>query len=395
MTIRIFLKKGREKSLLNRHPWVFSGAVSAVDGSPDPGETVQIVSHAGQFLAWGAMSPKSQIAVRVWSVESDQPVSTDFFHIRIKQAVSRRSSLLKNPHSACRLIYAESDSLPGIIVDKYGDFLVCQFLSAGAEHWKAVVVHALAELVPCKGIYERSDATVREKEGLPVSTGVLWGAPPENPVVISEANLTFQVDVLTGHKTGFYLDQRENRLRVARYCPDQEVLNCFCYTGGFGIHALYAGAAHVIQVDASAQSLTAARTHADINALDPARMDYVEADVFHLLRHYRDSRKQFDVIILDPPKFAESRSQVDKAARGYKDINLLAMKLLRPGGTLVTFSCSGMVEPGLFQKIVADAAVDAGRFGQIIEWLHQADDHPVGLNFPEGLYLKGLVCRII
>lgn len=394
MTVRVVLKKGREKSLLNRHPWVFSGAVSIVDGNPEPGETVEIVSYQGQFLAWGAFSPRSQIAVRVWSFDSTEPVSMDFFYNRIKQAVFRRNPILISSDSACRLINAESDELPGVIVDKYAGFLVCQFLSVGAERWKRAITDTLADLIPCQGIYERSDASVREKEGLPLSTGVLWGKSPENPILISEANLTFHVDIKAGHKTGFYLDQRNNRFRVAPYCQDREVLNCFCYTGGFGIHALKAGAAHVTQVDASAPSLAMAKVHAEINTCDAARMDCVEADVFHLLRRYRDSRKQFDVIILDPPKFAESRSQVEKAARGYKDINLLAIKLLRPCGILITFSCSGMVGPDLFQKIVAGAAADANRFGQIIEWLHQADDHPVGLNFPEGLYLKGLVCRI-
>ncbi|MFZ3048613.1 MAG: class I SAM-dependent methyltransferase [Desulfatirhabdiaceae bacterium] len=394
MTARVVLKKGREKSLLNRHPWVFSGAVSVVDGKPEPGETVEIVSHQGHFLAWGAFSSMSQIRVRAWSFDSTESVSTDFFRDRIKQAVSRRQSILIRPDVACRLIYAESDALPGVIVDKYADFLVCQFLSVGAERWKRVIVDILVDLIPCRGIYERSDASVREKEGLLSSIGVLWGEPPVNPIMISEGNLIFHVDVKAGHKTGFYLDQRNNRFRAAQYCTDREILNCFCYTGAFGIHAIKAGAAHVTQVDASAPSLTMAKVHAEINSCHPARMDCVEADVFHLLRRYRDSRKQFDVIILDPPKFAESRSQVEKAARGYKDINLLAMKLLRPDGILITFSCSGMIDLNLFQKIVADAATDANRFGQIIEWLHQATDHPVGLNFPEGLYLKGLVCRI-
>lgn len=392
---RIILKPGREKSILNRHPWIFSGAVAGIEGDPGPGDTVDILSHRKVLVGRGAFSPRSQIVCRVWSFCPDEEIGPDFFCRSIRNSVSRRNFLHPfESHSACRLVYAESDHLPGIIVDRYADFLVCQFLSSGAERWKGLMVEILAQEVSCRGIYERSDTPAREKEGLAPAAGVLFGQAPPDFIRIREEDIRFDVDVRNGHKTGFYLDQRDNRRRLSRYVAGKELLNCFCYTGGFGITALAAGADHVTQVDTSAEALDMAAHHADINSLDPTRMDYIQADVFQLLRKYRDSRKQFDVIVLDPPKFAESMSQVEKAARGYKDINLLAMKLLRPGGILATFSCSGRIGPELFQKIVADAATDAGRFGQVLGWLHQGADHPVDLSFPEGLYLKGLICRM-
>ncbi|MGH2521640.1 MAG: class I SAM-dependent rRNA methyltransferase [Anaerolineales bacterium] len=400
----ITLKLGREKSLLRRHPWVFSGAVAKVEGDPQPGETVVVCASDGAPLALGAYSPHSQIAVRIWSFDPAESVTPAFFRERLRLALdSRHPSLVMiwprsrpNHHSsltAYRLVNAESDGLPGVIVDRYAEFLVCQFLTAGAEYWKREIVTLLADLLPFAGIYERSDVDVRAKEGLAPTTGVLAGSPPPDLVEIEEYACRFAVDVRRGHKTGFYLDQRENRALVAEFSEGREVLNCFAYSGGFGVWALKGGAAHVTNLDSSSAALELAQRNVELNGLNPAQVEHVVGDAFQVLRQYRDARRQFDLVILDPPKFAESRSQVERAARGYKDINLLAFKLLRPGGLLFTFSCSGLIEPELFQSVVAGAALDAGREAQIIQRLAQAPDHPVALNFPEGAYLKGLVCR--
>jgi 23S rRNA (cytosine1962-C5)-methyltransferase len=303
-------------------------------------------------------------------------------------------STFRLPLSALRLVNAESDGLPGVIVDRYGEYLVCQFLSVGAEYWRREIVTLLADLMPFAGIYERSDVDVREKEGLPLATGVLAGSPPPDLIEIDEYGVRFAVDVRSGHKTGFYLDQRDNRALVAEYAEGREVLNGFAYTGAFGVWALRGGAVKVTNVESSAAALDLARRNVELNGFDAERVENVAGDVFHVLRQYRDARRQFDLIVLDPPKFADSRSQIEKASRGYKDINLLAFKLLRPGGLLFTFSCSGLVTPDLFQKIVAGAALDSGRDVQIVRRMTQAPDHPVALNFPEGEYLKGLVCRV-
>ena len=401
------LKKGREKSLLNRHPWVFSGAIDAISGQIDPGQTVDVVSVNGTWLAKGAFSPHSQIAVRIWSFTQDEEISIDFFRNRISRAILARTLPgTRQNFSACRLIHAESDGLPGITVDKYGNYLVCQFLSAGAEHWKTDLVRILEEQFYgtqhygglencfCKGIYERSDVAIREKEGLFPATGVLSGDCPPERIQIEENNLRFRVDVLKGHKTGFYLDQKENRAMIPEFCKGSDVLNCFAYTGAFGVTALAAGAESVTNIESSVALLYQARENIELNGLDSSRVENLPEDVFHTLRRFRDGRRKFDVIILDPPKFAESQSQIPKACRGYKDINLLAAKLLNPGGTLITFSCSGLMPPDLFQKIIADAARDAGRNGQIVRRLYQASDHPTALEFPEGTYLKGLICRV-
>lgn len=390
------LKLGREKSLLRRHPWIFSGAVARLEGDPQPGETVDVCAADGRWLARAACSPRSQICARVWTFAEDETITPDFFRSRLARALTARNLLsnLQSPVSAVRLVNAESDFLPGLIVDRYADWLVCQFLSAGAEKWKREIVAALGELVPNAGIYERSDVDVRAKEGLPPVTGVLAGAPPPELVEIEESGCRFLVDVQRGHKTGFYLDQRNNRALLAGYASGREVLNAFAYTGSFGVLALRGGAAHVTNLDSSAAALELARRNIELNGFDKIRITHHLGDAFAVLRQYRDARRQFDLIVLDPPKFAESQRQVERAARGYKDINLLAFKLLRPGGLLFTFSCSGAIEPALFQKIVADAAVDAGCEAQILQRMTQAADHPVALSFPEGEYLKGLVCRV-
>lgn len=388
----IILKPGREKSLLRRHPWIFSGAVQNVDDEPVSGGTVDLLSSKGDFLARAAYSPHSQIRARVWTFD-DEPVDADFLSKRIHAAIVQRSTFnLQLSTNALRLIHAESDGLPGLIVDRYGDMLVLQALTTGSEFWKQTIADILLEETGLSTIYERSDADVRELEGLPPKVGLLRGSSLHSPLTIHEHGLKFTVNLAEGHKTGFYLDQRMNRLRVRELAKDRDVLDCFCYTGGFTVNALAGGAKSVVSVDASASALALGRENAALNGQQAQSQEWIEADVFQLLRKFRDEGRSFDMIVLDPPKFAPTSAQAEKAARGYKDINLLAFKLLRAGGILVTFSCSGGVDAALFQRIVAAAALDAGMDAQIVEHLSQASDHPVALHFPEGAYLKGLVC---
>ena len=391
-----FIKPGRSKSLERRHPWVFSGAVARIEGAPAPGDTVKILSEKGKFLAQGAFSPSSQILLRVWTFDEGEEIDAAFFRRRLEEAFSLRRQLFpeKSEKSALRLVNAEADGLPGVVIDRYGEILVCQFSSAGGERWRGEIVRQLRELTGAPTVYERSDLEVRSKEGLPQRCGLLWGAEPPDLVEISEYGCRFLVDIRRGHKTGFYLDQRENRRLAGEFAVAAQVLNCFSYSGGFAVPALKGGAENVVNIDASADALELARRNILRNDLDDQRVTHLCGDVFALLRRFRDERRCFDLIILDPPKFAESRHQLPGACRGYKDINLLAFKLLKPEGTLFTFSCSGMLEPDLFQKIVADAALDAGRRALVIKHLRQDADHPVALNFPEGAYLKGLICQV-
>ncbi len=392
---QIRLKPGRQKPLLRRHPWIFSGAVAAVEGDPGSGETVEVLDAGGQFVARGAYSPESQIRVRIWSFDPEEQIDAAFFRARLGRALALRQSLqLGNVSSAMRLVHAESDGLPGLVVDRYRDTLVIQVLSAGIERWRQTLADLLLEQTDAERIYERSDVEVRRLEGLPERTGLLRGDQPPELVDIVENEIRFGVDLRQGHKTGFYLDQRENRALVRQLATGREVLDAFCYTGGFTLNTLAGGAAAVTAVDSSTDALEQGRQNLDLNQFAPDAVEWVDGDVFNVLRTFRDQARSFDLIVLDPPKFAPTRSQAQQAARGYKDINLLAFKLLRPGGLLVTFSCSGGIEADFFQKIVADAAVDAEVDAQIIEWLHQSSDHPVLLHFPEGAYLKGLVARV-
>jgi 23S rRNA (cytosine1962-C5)-methyltransferase len=391
--ISIVLKLGREKSLLRHHPWVFSGAIDTVEGDPHAGETAEILSSKRDCLGTGAYSPHSQIRIRVWTFKKDQPIDASFFRARMDQAIGSRAARPTGKESACRLINAESDGLPGLVVDKYSQFLVCQFLSAGSERWKDEIILQLQQIFSPAGIYERSDADVRLKEGLELRSGTLWGESPPELLRIEEGPCRFLVDIRKGHKTGFYLDQRVNREAVADYSHGGSILNCFSYTGGFGIWALRGGAEYVTEVESSASAIELSTRHVEINGFDSGKVDHLQGDVFEVLREFRNANRRFDLIVLDPPKFVDSRSQMLKGTRGYKDINLLAFKLLKPGGILFTFSCSGLVTPDLFQKIVADAALDAGRDAQILRTLTQGPDHPTSLNFPEGAYLKGLICR--
>ena len=388
----LILNTGREKSLLRRHPWIFSGAIHHLDDEPASGSTVDLLSFNKQFLARASYSPQSQIRARVWTFE-DEPVDKEFFRKRICSAIKTRYSLFDPSSSdSLRLIYAESDGLPGLIVDRYDDMLVLQSLTAGSEYWKEIIADLLLEETGLKNIYERSDSDVRELEGLEQKVGILRGTNPQLPITISEHNLKFNVNIQSGHKTGFYLDQRKNRLRVRELAKNKDVLDCFCYTGGFTVNALAGGAKSVVSVDSSEDALILAKENIALNHFPANEATFIEGDVFQLLRKFRDENRSFDMIILDPPKFAPTAAQAERAARGYKDINLLAFKLLRAGGILVTFSCSGGVDAGLFQKIIAGAALDAGVEAQIVEHLSQGADHPVSLHFPEGAYLKGLIC---
>lgn len=389
----LVLKPGREKSLLRRHPWIFSGAIHHVDGEPASGGTVNLLSFKGDFLAYAAYSPVSQIRARVWTFDPDEQVDPDFFRKGIRTAIHARDTWRRTQVTdALRLVYAESDGLPGLIVDRYGDVLVLQSLTAGSEFWKGTIVDILLEETGLQTVYERSDADVRELEGLQPVAGLLRGALPNARITIHENGLQFSINLETGHKTGFYLDQRQNRLRVRELAKGRDVLDCFCYTGGFTLNALAGGANSVVAVDASAEALSLGCENLALNGQQAGSVEWCEGDVFQVLRKFRDEGRSFDMIVLDPPKFAPTAAQAEKASRGYKDINLLGFKLLRPGGILVTFSCSGGVDAYLFQKIVASAALDSGVVAQIVEYLSQGPDHPVALNFPEGTYLKGLVC---
>ena len=396
---KVVLRGGRERSLLRRHPWVFSGAVASepAAGAVASGETVAVVGANGALLGYGSYSPSSQIRVRMLSFGEAVPDEAMVVS-RVAAAVGRRADFFANAYTnAMRLVNAESDGLPGVVADYYAGWVVCQFTSAGAEYWKRVVASALMKFAPfCQGVAERADAEVRAKEGLAVAGfAVLEGAEPPELVEISEGPCKFLVDVRKGHKTGFYLDQRDARMAVGSLANNAEVLNCFSYTGGFGLFARQCGATSVTQVDVSGDALELAKRNEALVHLCGTKMEYVEEDVFKFLRKCRDSGRRFDMIVLDPPKFAETRSQVMKAARGYKDINLLAMKLLRPNGVLATFSCSGAMTEELFGKILAEAAEDAGRDFQVIAKTRQGADHPVALSFPEGHYLKGVVLRAI
>ena len=386
----IVLKKGREKSLRRRHPWIFSGAVEKASGKS--GETLEVRDSAGKALAVAAYSPKSQIRARVWTFDPRQEVDAGFFRTRIQKALALREALPAAKHSnALRLINAESDGLPGLVVDRYADVLVAQFLAAGVERWRDTILDLLVEISGCEAIFERSDAEVRKLEGLEAKVGFARGNRNALRCPIIEHGLNFRVDVEQGQKTGFFLDQRENRQRVRALAAGREVLDGFSYTGGFAIAALAGGAKRVHAIESSKDAIQVAKENLAANPLDAAKIEFVQGDVFARLRTLRDQNAKFDLVVLDPPKFAPSAAQVKNAARAYKDINLWALKLLTPGGLLATFSCSGGVSAALFQSIVAGAAVDAGADAKIIERFGAAADHPVALEFPEGEYLKGLL----
>lgn len=386
----IRLRAGRERSLQRRHPWVFESAIAK--GGADPGETVRVESAEGEFLAWAAFSPSSQIRVRAWSFDAAERIDAAFFERRIARALAMRERL-QVPSDAVRLVHGESDGLPGLIVDRYGETLVAQFGAAGVERWKTVIVEALLRQTGLKRFYERSDASVRALEGLPEQTGWLAGEGATE-LTIREHDWRLSLDIATGHKTGYYLDQRDNRRRfaeVVRQHGCKRVLNCFSYTGGFSVAALAGGAERVISVDSSGPALARASAHVALNGFEAARHEALDADVNKTLRALIAAGEQFDAIVLDPPKLAPTSAHAERAARAYKDINRLGLKLLAPGGLLFTFSCSGGVGPELFHKIVAGAGMDAQVDAYILERVAAAPDHPQTLYFPEGDYLKGLL----
>jgi len=386
------VKPGRDRSLRHRHPWLFSGAIASVEGEPASGATVEVRAADGDLLALAAWSPASQIRARVWSF-APTSIDASFIALRLRRAIAARAGMLDARHSGMRIVHGESDGLPGVVADRYADVVVVQLLSAGAEAWRDAIVDALADATPARAIVERSDADVRALEGLAPRVAVARGTLPD-PVVFRENGIDYAVDVLAGQKTGFYLDQRDNRRIVGDHAAGRQVLNAFCYSGGFTLACLAGGATRVVSVDSSAPALALGRANLARNpALDASRAQWLEADVFAELRRLRDADASFDLIVLDPPKFAPTAHHAERAARAYKDINLLALKLLAPRGYLATFSCSGGIGPELFQKIVAGAAQDARADAAIVGRFTASADHPVALAFPEGEYLKGLLVR--
>lgn len=391
----VILKPGRAKSAHNRHPWVFSGAIARTSGDPAPGEAVRVLDHRGAFVASGYYNRHSQIRVRLVSWDPAHPISEELWRELLAESVARREALLASQDTTVgRLVFAESDGLPGLILDRYGDWLVLQALTAGVDLRKQMLARAALELTEAHGVYERSDVDVRRQEGLGETKGVLAGEEPPERIEVLEHGVRWLADVHAGHKTGLYLDQRANRQRLMPYARGARVLNVFAYTGGFGICAARAGAREVVHVDSSADALALTREHVALNGLNAQAHRYIVGDAFQVLREMRDAGEQYDLVVLDPPKFAFSQRDVPAATRGYKDINMLGMALVRPGGTLATFSCSGRVSEELFQKVLFGASVDVGRAVRILERLHQAPDHPVLLTFPEGGYLKGVVASV-
>jgi 23S rRNA (cytosine1962-C5)-methyltransferase len=395
---RLYLRPERAKPVIQRHPWIFSRAIARIEGDPAPGSLVDIYTHDGRRLAAGYWNPRSQIQARILTWD-DEPIDDGWWKRRLSRAIDARQALrAEHQTNACRLIHAESDYLPGLIVDQYDEWLVLQALTLGIDQRKHEMARFLLELTGARGVYERSDVDVRRKEGLPPHRGPLAGDVPPEHVLIAEAGIALAVPIATGHKTGFYLDQRPNRMLtvmlIRRLGAGAHLLNLFSYTGGFGLQALAAGAERVVQVDSSADALALAAQQIELNAFDAARVEHVQADVFDYIRELNARGSQFDVVVCDPPKFAQSEQQVERAARGYKDLNLHSFRLVKPGGYLLTFSCSGAISRDLFQKIVFGALADSGRDGQILMHLGAGEDHPIALTFPEGEYLKGLLIRV-
>ena len=392
---QLVLKPGREKSLVRRHPWIFSGAVEDLDGgAAAPGETVRVRSAEGRFLAYAAYSPRSQIRARAWSFDETATIDRAFMHAAIERAIAYRARVVDRHTDACRLVHGECDALPGLVVDRYADTAVMQCSSTGAEYWREAYADALIDAGICRRVYERSDAETRNLEGLAPRSGRVRGDEPPEAIRVHEEGLQFLVDVRQGQKTGFFIDQRDNRARLGSLAHGRDVLDVFCYTGGFVLAALAGGAASVTAIDSSAEALRRARENVAASHLDATRVEWQEADAFARLRALHAQGRRFDLVVLDPPKFAPTARHVARAARAYKDINLWAFRLLRPGGCLCTFSCSGSIDAALFQSIVAGAALDAGVSGRVAMRLGAAPDHPVALAFPEGEYLKGLVVNL-
>ena len=393
--IDIILKKGKEKAAILRHPWIFSGALDKIKGKPANGEIVAVWSASQEFLAYGYFNDQSRVALRL--LEWDQEVTIDeaWYTQKLEKAIASRAHLLNENTNTCRLVFSEADFLPGLIVDKYAEYLAVQILSAGIESVKETIINILRSILNPKGIFDKSDAGARKHENLEPEQGLLWGEEPPEFIEVKENGVTYHINIADGQKSGFYCDQRDNREILAAYTQGKNVLDCFCYSGGFTLNSLRAGAAHVTSVDSSALAIETLKHNLSLNGFSDALQTSFQSDVNKQLRVFKEENKKFDVIVLDPPKYAPSRSALDRAARAYKDLNRLGMLLLEPGGILATYSCSGAVDMETFKQIIAWAALDAGREVQIIKQFHQPEDHPIRMSFPEGEYLKGLLLRVL
>lgn len=394
--VEVILKKGKEKAALQRHPWIFSGALDRIKGSPANGEVVRVLAADKAFLAYGYFNEKSRVSVRMLEWDEAKTIDRDWYQQKIRTAIASRAHVLQHGDTnTCRLVFSEADFLPGLIVDRYADFLSLQILSAGIENAKEEIISILREELQPKGIFDKSDATARGHEDLEVANGLLWGEQPPEFLEVKENGILYHINIAGGQKSGFYCDQRDNRQILAAYTAGKSVLDCFSYSGGFSLNSLKAGATHVTSVDSSALALETLQQNIDLNGFDKAQSTVVQSDVNKQLRAFKEEGRKFDVIVLDPPKYAPSRSALDRAARAYKDLNRHGMGLLESGGLLATFSCSGAVDIETFKQIIAWAALDAGKEIQIVKQFSQPEDHPVRISFPEGEYLKGLLLRVL
>ncbi|MBB2150238.1 class I SAM-dependent rRNA methyltransferase [Pedobacter gandavensis] len=393
--IDVILKKGKEKAAMLHHPWIFSGAIDKIKGKPENGEIVKVCSGASEFLAYAYYNAESRVALRLMEWNESKTIDKSWYQLKLRDAIASRQHLLNENTNTCRLVFSEADFLPGLIVDKYADFLSLQILSSGMENAKQELIEILIEELNPRGIFDKSDAGARKHENLEATQGLLWGETPPEFIEVKENGITYHINIADGQKSGFYCDQRDNRDILAAYSKDKNVLDCFCYSGGFTLNSLKQGAAHVTSVDSSALAIETLKHNLELNGLEASRQESIQSDVNKQLRVFKEEGKKFDVIVLDPPKYAPSRSALDRAARAYKDLNRLGMLLLEKGGILATFSCSGAVDMETFKQIIAWAALDAGREVQILKQFHQPEDHPVRVSFPEGEYLKGLLLRVL